>query len=267
MAGDGDALEQVVRAIQPMLSRLALRFFGCPDHAADATQEALIQIVTKLDRFAGESAFTTWAYRVATNKFLSMARSPAERGALGLEAFDRDLAQVPDKAAAPTPDVDQNLLLEEVKIGCTLAMLLCVDRESRMAYILGAIAEVDHDTAADILQTTPAAYRKRLERARGDITGLMRARCGIFDPKNACRCARRVPVAVERGYLNPKALVFASSAEQARRFPEVLDEIRRLGEVQRAAALYRSHPDPEAREDFGRRLRELVTAPALTDDR
>src|SRR5687767_8537462 len=69
--GDRAALDRVVRAVQPMIGRLALRFFACPEHARDATQEALVRIVTQLDHFSGRSAFTTWAYRVATNDFLS----------------------------------------------------------------------------------------------------------------------------------------------------------------------------------------------------
>jgi RNA polymerase sigma factor (sigma-70 family) len=256
VAGDSAALERVVRAVQPMVSRLALRFFGCPDHAADATQEALVQVVTRLDSFAGESAFTTWVYRVATNKFLSMARSPVERAVSGFEAFERDLDQI---SAGDLPeDVDRQLLREEIKIACTLAMLVCLERPSRMAYILGAIAELDHETAAAILEITPAAYRKRLQRARDAITRLMRARCGLFDPANACRCEARIPTAIARGRLDPHALVYATSTEQARQFPEVLRHVRQLEELERAAALYRSHPDPAIDDEFPRRLRAML---------
>ncbi len=69
--GDREALTRVIRGLQPLAHRLALRFFS----AEDAAQEVLIQMVTKLDRFACRSGFTTWAYRVATNKFLSISRA------------------------------------------------------------------------------------------------------------------------------------------------------------------------------------------------
>ena len=51
--GDRDALTRLVERVRPPVSRLALRFFGNPADAEDATQEALIQIVTRLDRFSG----------------------------------------------------------------------------------------------------------------------------------------------------------------------------------------------------------------------
>lgn len=150
------------------------------------------------------------------------------------------------------------MLVAEVRIGCTLAMLLCLDRDGRFAYILGEIAELEHDVAADILECSPAAYRKRLERARRVVTALMKKRCGVFDAANACQCEARIEMARERGHLNPNELVFATSAEQVRRFPEVLQQIRRIEEVQRAAAIYRSHPDPASRGGFVSGVRSLL---------
>ena len=250
--GDREALGRVVGSIQPLIYRLALRFFGHPQDAEDASQEALIQIVTRLDRFEGRSALTTWAYRVATNKYLSMARMRNERHAMTFEEFDQDLAAVPLNAKLPSiQDVDNQLLLEEAKIGCTLAMLLCLDRGHRMAYVLGEIMEMDHQAGAEILDITPTAFRKRLQRARSRITDLMRARCGLFDPENACRCRLRVPVAIDLGRIDPHDLLYVSSAEQARRFPQVLHVIRSLDEAERAGALYRSHPEMIPQTNFG----------------
>jgi RNA polymerase sigma factor (sigma-70 family) len=258
VAGDRAALDRVVRGVQPLFSRLALRFFGCPRHAEDATQEALVQLVTKLERFEGKSAFTTWAYRVATNKFLSMARSPAEREVLGFDAFDEDLARPGASADEQALTVDQNMLTAEVRIACTLAMLLCLERDARLAYILGAIVELDHQHAADVLECSAATYRKRLERAREAITSLMRKRCGVFDGDNPCKCDSRVGRAIERGHLDPTQLVFAPAAEQVKRFPEVLHQIRRLDEARRAAAIYQSHPDPSSRDAFALRLQDIL---------
>ena len=96
LAGDKEALERLVERVEPLVYRLALRFFGNRADAEDASQEALIQIVTRLDRFSGRSAFTTWAYSVATRRFLSLARP----GGPTFEEFDEELAHVPAPAAA-----------------------------------------------------------------------------------------------------------------------------------------------------------------------
>ncbi|MGH9198365.1 MAG: hypothetical protein ACRD1T_21860, partial [Acidimicrobiia bacterium] len=83
----------------------------------------------------------------------------------------------------------------------------------------------------------------------------MIARCGLVNPVNACRCRRRVATAVNLG---PANLLFASSLEQAKRFPQVLGKIRELEETRRAAALYRSHPDPKPSEAYVAWLRKVV---------
>ena len=260
-AGDRAALESVVREIQPQMHGLALRFLWHPEDAQDATQEILVRIVTRLGSFRGESAFRTWAFQVACNALRTLRRKRMEHPTMSLESFAADLAQgLSDEAVATDPPVEDALLWEEVKIGCTTAMLLCLDREQRLAYILGEILELDHRTAALALEVTPDAYRQRLARARAAIVGLMKARCGLAHPENPCRCRRRVATAIARGHVNPGELLFARSAEQAHRFPEVLTEIRRLEEAQRAAALQRSHLLPAPSEDFAQWLRALIAS-------
>src|SRR5262245_64054099 len=218
--GDRAALESVVKEIQPQMYGLALRFLWHPDDALDATQEILVRIVTKLASFRGESGFRTWAFQVACNALRTLRRQRMERPGMSLEAFAADLATgLSDSPLVTSPPVEESLLWEEVRIGCTTAMLLCLDREHRLAYILGEILELDHRTAAAALDVSPDAYRQRLARARAEIVGLMKARCGLAHPENPCRCPRRVATAVARGHLDPARLLFATSAEQARRFP------------------------------------------------
>lgn len=241
--GDRAALESVVRSIQPDLYNLALRFLWHPEDAEDATQEILIRVLTGLGAFRQESSFRTWVYRIACNALLTLRKQRMEQSPLSFEGFGHDLESGLDAAALRSEeDPDQALLLEEVKIGCTLAMLQCLDRPHRLAYILGEILELDHNEAAAVLDISHPAYRKRLSRARARVSGFMTGHCGLADPANACRCHRRVGAAVALGRVDPSQLLFAGSRQQAKRFPRVLAEIRKLEESRRAAALYRSHP-------------------------
>lgn len=258
-AGDRDALESVVRAAQKDVYGMALRFLWHPQDAEDATQEILIRVITGLGGFRGDSGFRTWVYRIACNTLLRLRETRMERRSMSFEAFGDDLARgLSDGSPSADCDIGRELLLEEVKIGCTLAMLMCLDRNHRLAYILGEIMELDHHEAAEVLEVTPAAFRKRLSRARRSITSFMTSRCGLVNPDNACRCRSRVATAVALGRVVPAKLLFASSLQQAKRFPRVLAEIRRLEETRRAAALYRSHPDPKPSEEFVGWLRKVL---------
>jgi RNA polymerase sigma factor (sigma-70 family) len=254
--GDRDALETVVRAVQRDVYGVALRFLWHPQDAEDATQEILLRVVAGLGGYRGDSAFRTWVYRVACNVLLTLRKQRMERRSPRLEEFAEDLTRgLSDEPLRVDGDVGEGLLLEEVKIGCTLAMLTCLDRGHRLAYILGEILELEHREAAEVLGISPTAFRKRLSRARASITSLMIGRCGLANPTNACRCRRRVATAIALGRVDPANLLFASSLEQAKRFPQLLREIRELEETRRAAALYRSHPRPSPAGDFTSWLR------------
>src|SRR6266496_2915613 len=256
--GDHEALESLVSAIQDRVYGLALRMLWHPEDARDATQEILIRIVTRLGTFRGASSFSTWAYRVAANCLLTARKSRLEERSYTFQRFGEELEQGLSDAAAPQASGETALLLEEIKVGCTLAMLTCLDRPHRLAYILGEILEMDGDEAPRVLGIAAAPYRKRLSRAREAVVAFTRAKCGLVNPERPCRCRRRVSEAVRLGRVTPGQLIFASDAERARQFPGVLAEIRRLEGVRRAAALFRSHPDFTAPADLAARIRELV---------
>ncbi|PPD50942.1 MAG: RNA polymerase subunit sigma-70 [Methylobacter sp.] len=253
--GERAALEAVVRAIQPDVHKLALRFLCCPHDAEDASQEILIRVITGLSSFRGDSRFRTWVYRVASNVLLSLRPQRLEQQAWDFTGFAADLA---DGLIDGEDTLHDSLLLEEVKIGCTLAMLQCLDRGHRLAYIVGEIMELDHSQAAAVLDIAPAAFRKRLSRARADIITFMQGYCGLVNPDNACRCHKRVSTAITLGRVDAAHLQFASSPQQARQFPQVLVHIRQLEAARRAAALYQSHPEPRQANDIGQWLRQLL---------
>jgi RNA polymerase sigma factor (sigma-70 family) len=234
--GDGEALEAVLSAIKDDVYRLSVRMLWHPGDAEDATQEILIKVMTRLGGFRGDAAFSTWVYRVAVNHLLTTRQRRAERAAMSFDAFAEDLAtglDEPYEAGA----VDAGLLAEEVKVGCTQGMLLCLDRPHRAAYILGEVFGLSGEEAASILQIEPAAYRKRLSRSRARLQGFMRGHCGLLDEANACRCARRVGAAIRHGRLDPDDLLFARG---------VRDGVRRMDRLHDAAAVFRSHPELRA---------------------
>ena len=125
--GDKNAVETIARRLQPPTYALALRMLWNPHDAEDATQEILVRVVTRLALFDFRSSLRTWVYRVAANYLLDVKRSCVERQRLTFESFADDLAEGLS-SDGPTED-ELSLLTEEVKVGCTLGMLQCLDRE------------------------------------------------------------------------------------------------------------------------------------------
>jgi RNA polymerase sigma factor (sigma-70 family) len=256
--GNRGALEEIVLAIQDRIYGLALRMLWHPEDAADATQEILIRIITHLGTFRKESTFTTWIYRIASNYLLTTRKRRAEEENLTFDLFGQQLDEgLKESALQVQPEVEQRLLEEEIKIGCTHAMLLCLDRDHRLAYVLGEILELSGEEAASILDVTPAAFRKRLSRARQTIQKFMSSKCGIVNPENPCRCAKRIPYAVGHGRINPERLLFAKHPIRTNK-KTTIRQVRQLEEWQRAAALYRGHPDYAATDSLSKRIRTLI---------
>ena len=249
LAGDSKALESVVAAVQDDVYRLALRMLWHPEDARDATQEALIRIVTRLGSYRGEAALRTWAYRVAANHILNFRKSRVERENLTFRRFGEDLQE---GLAEPDPNLpDAGLLAEEVKLGCTLGMLLCLDRDERLAYVLSDVFELPSREASLICDTTPGAFRKRASRARVKLRDFVAAHCGLVNRDAACRCDRRVEAAVRSGRVRPHVLQFA-------RRPDVeagVGEMERLHDV---ASLMKSHPKYNAPESVTAAVRHLI---------
>jgi len=264
-AGNQQALEVVVRAVQKDVYGIALRFLWHPQDAEDATQEILIKVITNLGGFRGESGFKTWVYRIASNTLLTLKKKMMEEKAMTFDEFAEDLSQgVSGDPIRIECDLDEKLLLEEVKVGCTLAMLMCLDRKHRLAYILGEIVELDHHEAAIVLEIAQATFRKQLSRARQRILSVMTAKCGLVNPNNICRCRKRVDTAVFFGRIDPDNLLFAHSLSKAKHFPSILDKIRQLEDTRRISALYRSHSMPTPSEEFLFWLRKVIREPKTT---
>ena len=251
VAGDRSAAEAVVAGVRDDVYRLALRMLWHPEDAQDATQEALIRILTRLGSYRGEAAFRTWAYRVAANHILNWRQSRVERESLDFRRFGEELSEGLADLDPATPDA--RLLAEEVKLGCTLGMLLCLDRDHRLAYVLTDVFDLPSADAAWICGVTPAALRKRASRARAQLRGFVAEHCGLVNADAACRCDRRVTTAVRIGRVQPDRPLFAGHHR-----PDVaVGEMERLHDL---ASLMRSHPDYAAPEAVVAAVRAVVAS-------
>ena len=252
--GDGRALEHLLRALSDAIYGVCLRMTGSPPDAEDATQEVLIKVATRLGGFRGDAAVGTWAYRIAVNHLLDRRRSAIE--ALGLD-FDRFAADLQEGQQSPRADFEP-MLAEEVKLGCTLAMLTCLDRQHRIAYVLGEVFDLPPALAAQIAGTTQPAHRQRLSRARRQIEAFTQSYCGVVNPAAPCSCDRRVARALELGRIKRDRLVLASPEQQ-----RTQDSVRQMERLHDAAALFRSHPQYRAPERIVQTLSAALTSGLL----
>jgi len=209
--GNKAALEAVVVEIEDNIYHLALRILVNPDDAKEATQDILIKVITHLSSFKFESKFTTWVYRLAANYLLSEKKIIDKDLGLNFDIYKMDLEsdlQAPGKLQE-TPEYQ--VMLNELRISCTMAMLLCLNLAHRMAYILGDIMEMEHSEASEVLGISKTNYRKQLSRARDKVVEFTSQSCSLVSNCAKCSCEKKLTGAVARNRVDAERIFFAGN--------------------------------------------------------
>jgi RNA polymerase sigma-70 factor (ECF subfamily) len=95
LAGDGAAIEALVRAHQDSLFGFILRMSGRPDVAEDIVQEAFVRVIKNLHRFDMRFRFSTWLFTIAKRLYVNHRQKQSV-------AYDSDMVAIqPDGAESP----------------------------------------------------------------------------------------------------------------------------------------------------------------------
>jgi RNA polymerase sigma factor (sigma-70 family) len=250
--GDKKALEKIVVQIQGLVYNLAIRMLWHPDDAKDATQDILIKIITNLSSFNHKSAFKTWVYRLASNNLINFKKKRFV-SSISFDQYETQLNQgLSDTILYTTNKAEQNLLIQEAKVGCSNAMLQCLNKESRLTYIIGEILEFNSKEGAIILKITPENFRKKLSRARKSLHNFLNDNCGIVNRENKCRCYKKVDNSIKNGFIQPDNLLFTENIKDN----NLIHTIENIGNE---VNLYQTNPEYTASENFLNEVRRIVT--------
>ena len=247
-AGDKESLETVILSVQDLVFNLSLRMLGTFPDAEDAAQDILLKILTHLSSFKGESAFSTWVFRIAINHLKNYQKHVFAKFPIRFELYRDDINNgniddVPDL----TQNVEKSILAEELKLSCTNVMLQCLDPESRCIFILGTMFKVDSRIAGDILGVSPEAYRQRLSRIRRKMADFLMEYCGEYG-SGRCRCANRVNYAIQNHRINPAQLDFTSAVPK--KIIEVKEAMENIDVLSQEFAFCKTWQSPASLKEF-----------------
>ncbi|MDA8235426.1 MAG: RNA polymerase sigma factor [Clostridia bacterium] len=260
VGGDASSLNFLIKEIQDKVYNLAVRMLKNPHDAEDATQEIIIRVIQNLGSFQGRSRFSTWVYKIASNYLLTTQKRQAELLGITFEFINKHLeagGKVPIDHTISEPD--RELLAHEVKIHCTHSMLLCLDRNLRLAFILKIILNIDSKQGAEILGITPEAYRKRVSRGRKLVSEFVMGKCGHINKENPCRCKRRVEFALRKKVIDSGKLPYISQGIESdnKIIRTYANEVEKLDEV---TTVYRSNPYYKSTGILSEKIKELIVS-------
>ncbi len=149
---DSKAFERLYRMHIDRVYGLCLRMTGNVSEAEDCAQDAFIQAWSKLDRFRGDSAFSTWLHRISVNAVLGRIRKSKR---------EQDRIQVAhEQATSPVAVADTGELRDLAE---------AVDRlpqGARHVFVLHAVYGYSHEETGNMLDIAPGTSKAQLHRAR-----------------------------------------------------------------------------------------------------
>ncbi len=258
ISGDKEALNDLIKVHQPFIYNVAWKMCHDPTDADDLTQEVLIKIITKLAQFSFKSSFRTWLYRIVVNEFLQSKRRQGETQFSSFEDYGDRLDAVPNAELTIEEELSQIELSNEMKIRCMSGMIMCLDREQRLLFILGESFGIDHNLGAEIFDISPQNFRVKLHRARTDLYNYMNNKCGLVNTANPCRCPKKAKTLKKMGMLSEDSLAFNIKTKvrigdfAVENHEKALDDF-----TDTYTSLFRSHP---AQDSFDKKtvLEKLV---------
>ena len=211
-AGDRNGLDVLLRRHFDRLHAVCRRITGNEADAHDATQEALVSIAKGIRRFDGSSAFSTWAYRVATNASLDELRRRKRRPEPTVFAdhpTSRGRTDATTRWTDPTTTAfmaNEGLSLED-----QTALRVDVDRalaaipvDFRLAVVLRDLCGLDYAEIAQVLGVPGGTVRSRIARGRAALLPVLGNRTAVPQRPIPADSATEVSISPATPPTNPR---------------------------------------------------------------
>ena len=157
-SGDHAALESLLRENYGKIYSICRKLAGNDADADDATQEALLSIVRKISSFKGESRFSTWAYRIATNACLDEIRKRNRRPQLEFSENNESRLSTSRNIQPMEDQISDRLLIENA--------LNALPDEFKIPLILRDQTGMNYQEISFVLSLPEGTVKSRIARAR-----------------------------------------------------------------------------------------------------
>lgn len=166
--GDSDAFASLFHAHKARIYSVCLRMTNNTAEAEDLTQDAFVQVFRKLATFRGDSALSTWLYRIAVNTVLMYFRKKTLRQISLDEPYDQDSKTVrreygkrDDRLAGSVDRMALARAITELPAGY------------RTIFLLHEVEGYEHQEIAELLKCSVGNSKSQLHKAKLRIRELL----------------------------------------------------------------------------------------------
>ncbi len=176
--GDTSAFNDLLSAHEQKMYAVCFRMCSNEYDAQDCLQEAMLRAYKALPKFKGESAFSTWLYRIAMNTCLDALRRRKAQANTSLDSLLSEGWSPQSDSESPDEHV---IRLERSRI--LQAAIAELPEEMRSAIVLRDIQEMPYDEIAAILNVNIGTVKSRISRGREKLRKIIMTNAELFDKR------------------------------------------------------------------------------------
>ena len=166
--GDESAFRTIVETRKNLVYNTALGLVQNAGDAEDITQEVFIKVYESVHQFKGESAFSTWLYRIAVTKSLEMIRNRKRKKRFafitGLFGEDNELRHDPPDFVHPGVQLDNR---ENASI--LFKAIAKLPENQRIAFTLHKVEGIPYQEISEVMKISVSAVESLIHRAKANL--------------------------------------------------------------------------------------------------
>ncbi|MEX2270777.1 MAG: sigma-70 family RNA polymerase sigma factor [Vicinamibacterales bacterium] len=165
--GDAGAADQLATVYGPMIHQLAFRYMKSWEDAEEVAQDVMMKVIRRIDAFRGDSALSSWIYRITFNTAMSRLRN--SKYSRPREVRQSDLATDATTGPFDVPDWsglgDESVMRAELRRALAKALTELPD-VYRVPVVLRDIQGLSTEEASQVLNVKTQTLKSRLHRGR-----------------------------------------------------------------------------------------------------
>ena len=171
-SGDRAEFEALVRLCESRVYHLALRYTNNESDAMDISQEVFLRVFRSLPDFKGDSAITTWVYRITVNTAIDLTRKKTRRKESSLTGFGEEEEDADWEIADPAPTPEAAYEQKELR-GILADAIAQLSEEHRKIVVMRDVEGMSYEEIGSILSLGEGTVKSRLFRARDRLRNIL----------------------------------------------------------------------------------------------
>lgn len=171
--GSEHAYKELVDTRQSLVFNTIIGFLQNQEDAEDVAQDVFIKIFESIHQFKGESALSTWIYRVAVTSALEFLRKKKRKKRFG---FLRPILGEDNEPTVDVPDFHHPgvQLDNKEKAAILFKSIRQLPGNQQIAFILNKVEGLSYQEVANIMQTSLSAIESLLHRAKSNLKEILK---------------------------------------------------------------------------------------------